>query len=145
MNEEESPEKQNLRLALALLDNDESALDEILRLYGPDIIESLYSRFSKRMGALRYEDIEDVVSVALGKLWKARSTYDDTKQSIRVWSYCIAEHVAWTFRSTVGTKPERWKSALNKIVSKKSLNASCQLVPQRRESTARRQRNRLTT
>ena len=94
MNEEESPEKKNLRLALALLDNDESALDEILRLYGPDIIESLYSRFSKRMGALRYEDIEDVVSVALGKLWKARSTYDDTKQSIRVWSYCIAEHVA---------------------------------------------------
>jgi len=94
MNEEESPEKQNLRLALALLDNDESALDEILCLYGPDIIESLYSRFSKRMGALRYEDIEDVVSVALGKLWKARSTYDDTKQSIRVWFYCIAEHVA---------------------------------------------------
>jgi RNA polymerase sigma factor (sigma-70 family) len=94
MVEDESPEKQNLRLALTLLDNDESALDEILRLYGPDIIESLHARFTKRMGVLRYEDIEDAVSVALDRLWNARADYDDSKQSLRVWFYCIAEHVA---------------------------------------------------
>jgi RNA polymerase sigma factor (sigma-70 family) len=94
MSEGESPEEQNTRLAVALLDNDERAPGEILRLYGPAIIESLYSRFFKRMGALKYEDIEDAVSVALGKLWDARATYDDTKQSIRVWFYCIAEHAA---------------------------------------------------
>ncbi len=94
MNEEESPEQQNMRLAMALLDDDESVLGEILRLYAPNIIESLYLRLSKRMGVLRYEDIEDAVSVALEKLWNARFTYDDGKQSIRVWHYCIAEHVA---------------------------------------------------
>jgi RNA polymerase sigma factor (sigma-70 family) len=94
MNEEESPEEQNLRLAMALLDNDENVLGEILRLYAPNIIEVLYSKFSRRMGVLKYEDIEDAVSVALRKLWDARSTYDDGKQSIRVWLYCLADHVA---------------------------------------------------
>ena len=94
MVEDESPEEQNLRLALALLDNDENALGEILRLYAPDIIESLHVKFTKRMGVLRYEDIEDAVSVALGRLWNARADYDDSKQSLRVWFYCIAEHVA---------------------------------------------------
>jgi len=82
MSEDESPEEQNLRLAMALLDNDESALGEILRLYGPDIIELLHNRFTKRLGVLRYEDIEDAVSIALGKLWKARAKYDDSK---RLW------------------------------------------------------------
>jgi hypothetical protein len=55
MNEEESPEEQNLRLAMALLDNDENVLGEILRLYAPNIIEVLYSKFSKRMGVLKYD------------------------------------------------------------------------------------------
>ena len=94
MVEDESPEEQNLRLALALLDNDESALGEILRSYAPAVIESLHVKFTKRMGVLRYEDIEDAVSVALGRLWNARADYDDSKQSLRVWLYCIAEHVA---------------------------------------------------
>jgi RNA polymerase sigma factor (sigma-70 family) len=94
MTEEESPEEQNLRLAMALLDNDESVLVEILRLYGPDIIALLHNRFTKRLGVLRYEDIEDAVSIALGKLWKARAKYDDSKQSIRAWFYKIAERVA---------------------------------------------------
>ncbi len=94
MSEDESPEEQNLRLAMALLDDDESALGEILRLYGPDIIESLHNRFTKRLGVLTYEDIEDAVSIAVGNLWKARAKYDDSKQSIRVWFYKIAERVA---------------------------------------------------
>src|SRR4051794_6474491 len=94
MSEGESAEQQNMRLAMALFDNDESVLGEILRLYAPDILESLHSRFTKRMGVLKYEDIEDAVSVALRKLWDARASYDDTKQSIRVWFYCLAEHVA---------------------------------------------------
>jgi RNA polymerase sigma factor (sigma-70 family) len=94
MSEGETAEEQNTRLAMALLDGVASVLGDILRLYSPDIIDSLYSRFSKHMGVLTFEDIEDVVSVALRKLWDARESYDDTKQSIRVWFYCIAEHVA---------------------------------------------------
>ena len=48
MTEEESPEEQNLRMAMALLDNDESVLGEILRLYGPDVIEVLHNRFTTK-------------------------------------------------------------------------------------------------
>ena len=46
------------------------------------------------MRVLHYEDIEDVVSIALRRLWDARADYDDTKQSLRVWFYCIAENAA---------------------------------------------------
>lgn len=91
---EEPPEDQNTRLALSLLEGDEDALAEILRCYAPAIIEALQARFVKRMHLLRYEDIEDVVSIALRRLWDARADYDDRKQSIRVWFYCIAENVA---------------------------------------------------
>jgi RNA polymerase sigma factor (sigma-70 family) len=91
---DETPEEQNTRLALALLENDKDALAEILRCYAPGIIETLHRRFTKRLHLLRYEDVEDVVSIALRRLWDARASYDDTKQSLRVWFYCIAENVA---------------------------------------------------
>ena len=94
MTADETPEEQNTRLALALLDDDEDALAEILRCYAPAIIEALHARFTTRMRLLRYEDIEDVVSIALRRLWDARADYDDAKQSLRVWLYCIAENVA---------------------------------------------------
>jgi RNA polymerase sigma factor (sigma-70 family) len=94
MAEDKSPKQQNLRLAVALLYNDEGALEEILRLYGPDILDTLHNKFTKRMGVLRYEDIEDVVSVALGRLWDARSNYDDSKGSLRAWFYRIADNLA---------------------------------------------------
>ena len=58
------------------------------------IIDTLHARFTERLGLLRYEDIEDVVSIALWRLWDARTSYDDTKQSLRVWFYSIAENVA---------------------------------------------------
>ena len=94
MTADETPEEQNTRLAMALLDDDEDALAEILRCFAPAIIEALHARFTTRMRLLRYEDIEDVVSIALRRLWDARASYDDTKQSLRVWFYCIAENVA---------------------------------------------------
>ncbi len=94
MKADETSEEQNMRLALALLENKESVLAEILRLYAPAIIETLYAKFTKRMRVLRYEDIEDVVSIGLRRLWDARADYDDAKQSLRVWFYCIAENAA---------------------------------------------------
>lgn len=90
----EPPDEENTRLALALLDDDEGALEEILRLYGPDVARVLHKKFTLHLGVLTYEDIEDVVVIALGRLWDARQTYDDTKQSLRVWFYCIAENAA---------------------------------------------------
>jgi len=94
MAENESPEEQNMRLAVALLDDEESALEEILRFYGSAILESLYAKYVKRLGVLHYEDIEDGVSIALLRLWGARKGYDDKKQSLRVWFYCIANNAA---------------------------------------------------
>src|SRR6266481_28394 len=91
---DETPEEQNTRLALALLEDDEDALAEILRCFAPAIIETLHASFTRRLRLLRYEDIEDVVSIALRRLWDARADYDDTKQSLRVWFYCIAENAA---------------------------------------------------
>jgi len=88
------PDEENTRLAMALLDDDEGALEEILRLYGPDITKLLHTKFTLHRGVLAYEDIEDVVVIALRRLWDARKSYDDVQQSLRVWLYCIAENVA---------------------------------------------------
>lgn len=90
----EPPDEENTRLALALLDDDESALAEILRLYGPDISRILHKKFTLHFGVLAYEDIEDVVVIALRRLWDARKSYDDKQQSLRGWFYSIAENVA---------------------------------------------------
>jgi RNA polymerase sigma factor (sigma-70 family) len=90
----EPSDEENTRLAIALLDHDERALEEILRLYGPDITEILYRKFTLHRRVLTYEDIEDVLVIALRRLWDARKSYDDKKQSLRAWFYCIAENVA---------------------------------------------------
>jgi RNA polymerase sigma factor (sigma-70 family) len=91
---EAPPDEENTRLALALLEDDEHAVEEILRLYGPGITETLHKKFTRHRGVLTYEDIEDVIVIALRRLWEARKDYDDKKQSLRVWFYCIAENVA---------------------------------------------------
>jgi len=88
------PSEENTRLAIGLLDDDESTLEEILRLYGPVVIRALHNKYTKRLAVLKYEDIEDVVAIAIHRVWEARKQYDDTKQSLRVWFYCIAENVA---------------------------------------------------
>jgi hypothetical protein len=47
---EPPPDEENTRLALALLDDDEGALEEILRLYGPDITRLLHKKFTLHLG-----------------------------------------------------------------------------------------------
>jgi RNA polymerase sigma factor (sigma-70 family) len=91
---DETPEDENTRLALALLEDKREALEEILRRYGPAIFQTLHDRFVTRMRLLRNEDIEDVVSIALNRLWNARADYDDNDQTLRVWFYCIAQNAA---------------------------------------------------
>ncbi len=94
MASQESPEDENTRLAISLLDDNEDALKEMLRRYGPDIIKVLHAKFTLRLKSLTLEDIEDVVAVAIHRIWDARKVYDDKQQSLRVWFYCIAENVA---------------------------------------------------
>ena len=70
---------------------DEQTLAEILRLYGPFVIAILRSRFQ---GVLSPSDVDDVVSIALFRLWQARENYDGMKSSLRVWFLRIAENAA---------------------------------------------------
>ena len=120
MGEDESPEQQNLRLAVALLDNDERALEEILRLYGPDILESLHNKFTKRMGVLRYEDIEDVVSVALGGCGMRGPITTTRRSRSASGSTASPSTWRWTCSSTAGTKPGDLRGTSGRTTSKKS-------------------------
>lgn len=88
---EEARSEENTRIAVALLDNRQEALEEILRLYGPSIIARLLKIYA---GVLKFEDVEDVLSIALRKLWNNRFRYDDNKRSVRTWLFCIADNVA---------------------------------------------------
>lgn len=70
---------------------DEQTLVEILRLYGPFVIAILRSRF---YGVLSASDIDDVLSIALFRVWQARENYDGMRSSLRVWFLRIAENAA---------------------------------------------------
>ncbi len=94
MAEPRPPDEENTRLALALLEDDEGRLEDILRLYGPDVSKLLHAKYTLRLRVLTYEDIEDVVIVALHRLWDARASYDDRRATLRAWFYCIADNVA---------------------------------------------------
>ena len=92
---------------------EEQTLAEILQLYGPLVIAVLRTRFH---GVLGSADIDDIVSIALFRLWQARETYDGGKSSIRVWFLRIAENTArdvlkfgWhkARRKEVSTEPPR--------------------------------------
>lgn len=87
-------DEENTRLALALLEDDEKVLEDILRLHGPAVTELLHAKYTVHLRVLTYEDIEDVVMIALDRLWKARASYDDGKATLRAWLYCIGDNVA---------------------------------------------------
>lgn len=83
LNEAELPER--------LIAGDERVLEDILRRYGGAVFALLRSRFQ---GVLHHEDLEDILSIALYRLWKARSRFDDCRGSLRSWWYRIAENTA---------------------------------------------------
>ena len=78
-------------LAARLRQGDESALEEVLRTHGPAVQRVLCRKFA---AALREADVDDVLAIALFRLWQARDTYDAAKGSLRVWFFRIAENAA---------------------------------------------------
>jgi len=80
-------------IALRLMCGDESVLEEILRRpgYAPAVQRTLCLKYE---GYLTEEDIEDVVSVAIRKLWDYRESYDESKGSVRTLLYRIADNYA---------------------------------------------------
>lgn len=78
-------------LAQRLLDDDERALDEVLRLIGPVVLVVLTRRYQ---GVLHETDIEDVMSIGLFRLWTNRARFDRRRASLKVWFFRIVENAA---------------------------------------------------
>lgn len=70
---------------------DELVLEDILRTHGPPVKAVLKRRFST---LLNDSDWEDVLAVALFRVWQARDRFDSLKASLRVWFFRIAENAA---------------------------------------------------
>ncbi|MEJ7591775.1 MAG: sigma-70 family RNA polymerase sigma factor [Planctomycetaceae bacterium] len=78
-------------LCQRLLENDQGCLDEILRSFGAGVLGLLRQRFRD---VLREEDLEDVLSMGLFRLWNSRERYRVDRASLRVWWYHICENAA---------------------------------------------------
>lgn len=74
-----------------LISGDEAALEAVLRAHGPPVKALLRRKF---FGPLTESDFEDVLAVALYRMWQYRTRYDSSRASLRVWFYRIAENVA---------------------------------------------------
>jgi RNA polymerase sigma factor (sigma-70 family) len=77
-------------MAAKLLRGDEKVLAEILRNLGP-AVQTLLTR--KYRGLQTPEDIEDVLAIALFRLWRGRHLYDPERVSLQAWFYRIADNV----------------------------------------------------
>lgn len=78
-------------LAERLHESDQGCLEDILRAFGAGILGLLRRRFRD---ALREEDLEDVLSIGLYRLWNSRQKYELERASLRVWLYRICENAA---------------------------------------------------
>ena len=78
-------------IAQRLLGNDQSCVEDVLRSYGPGILALLRRRFRD---VLREEDLEDVLSMGLFRMWMSRHRYQRELASLRVWLYRICENAA---------------------------------------------------
>jgi RNA polymerase sigma-70 factor (ECF subfamily) len=78
-------------LGAQLRAGDESVLERILRTHGPPILALLKQRFA---GRLNPTDFEDVLAVALFRIWQNRVRFDPIQASLRVWLFRIAENIA---------------------------------------------------
>ena len=79
-----------LALAFRLMEEDEAALAEILELYGSAIIRMILATYK----TLNVEDAEDVLSIAIAKLWDRRQQYDENDGLLRSYLYKIADNTA---------------------------------------------------
>ena len=78
-------------LGAQLRAGDESVLEAILQTHGPPILSLLKQRF---VGRLTATDFEDVLAVALFRVWQNRLRFDPKLASLRVWLFRIAENIA---------------------------------------------------
>ena len=94
MDEALNPQDLQDDITLKLYEDDEGALADILSHYSPPLMEWLKQNYVYREGPLNIEDVEDIVCIAVRKLWDARKSYDDKKASVRTWLFRIADNTA---------------------------------------------------
>lgn len=85
------PVTEQLDLAQRLLQDDEQVLEEVLRAFGPSILAVLGQRYRD---VLASQDIEDVLSIGLFRMWTNRAKFDANKASLKVWLFRIVENAA---------------------------------------------------
>jgi RNA polymerase sigma-70 factor (ECF subfamily) len=66
----------------------EADLHRVLRELGPKVKALLMQKFAPQLTA---EDAEDVLSVALQRMWVAREKYDPARANLGTWFYVIAQ------------------------------------------------------
>ncbi len=91
MEKKSNVKDQNTEIGLRLLEGDEGVIDKILRIYGPQIFAFLLRKYDT---VFNEADIEDVLSIATFRLWQARNAYDESRGSVRVWFFKIADNAA---------------------------------------------------
>lgn len=72
------------------IDHDDAWARLVLREYAPAVGALLRSRYR----VFNAEDIEDVVIIALARLWKVRDRFDPKKASLKTFFFRIADNVA---------------------------------------------------
>lgn len=77
-------------LALRLMDDDQTALDDVLRHYGKPVMDFLVMKHE----GMNEHDAEDILAISINKLWDARHSYDESKASLRTWFFQIAHNTA---------------------------------------------------
>lgn len=73
-----------------LRDGDEAVLEILLREHGATIRAVLKQKFP---GPLDHSDFEDILAVALFRVWSRRDQFDPDRGSLRAWFYRIAVNV----------------------------------------------------
>ena len=87
MNERPSDQTKEDRFAVRLRAGDTTVLDEILTCHGGMVESQLRKRFSP---AVNDADLEDIMAVALFRLWQSRERFDPRKAGLRAWLYVLA-------------------------------------------------------
>ena len=76
-------------LAQRLVHNEESVLAVVLRTYGPIVGATLRRKYV----ILNLPDIEDILAIALARLWKIRDKFDPARGSLKATFYRLADQV----------------------------------------------------
>jgi RNA polymerase sigma-70 factor (ECF subfamily) len=78
-------------LTRRLLGGDSQVLGDVLRLLGPRIERTIRSRLGN---ALADADYDDILSIALFRLWQRRPRFDPSQARLDRWFYVLARNAA---------------------------------------------------